>query len=548
MVIRTRYLSGFGFRLAAVVGLALGGLPLAAAAQDADGKAFCGALAAVNDGQIDTRGLSELHAHAKMLQQLVDAAPQGVRPDLQTMHAAILGWADALNGKEPMQVAFRRLLDPQLANVEGRVGDYIASTCGIRLGTGEYHADELPSLPTRCPAWTSYTSPYTANRFPNYIDISGGNYFAQGFWLRDDMPPPKGMFKVEYGGWVEFHGQYPHVRYFSYHPNDEDMNNLKTLRDQELAPDAGSVNPFWNIAAKDAGRYYTARFVFAQKPAHPLPNTVYVGAKKDGITPNRWVNNILRTYASDLGNTANSGGVPLPAMTIYNAKGEITYKADECDPYPPGHEPRRDNTLFPSLPIADHRAANPARWSTSSNFDAPTDSWANADVQYLSTVFSRRFGNIFVVRARFPSTPDSRAGEPVSNTWQKDARLWTLCIYNIWAGIANDCKIDHEIATDAKGFYTLVVSEAKDRPANLKQQGATWMNWGPYLDGQLTYRALYRENPLWQQVAFGVSGGQVSPDFKPYVPQAVPCDRNTFEKAGWQGCFRLHGVATDTYQ
>lgn len=536
-----------GLSLCAALTLAIS--PLAAgAAQDAEKAAFCAALAQVNRGAVDTRGLSELQGHARVLQQLVDAAPAAVRADLQTLHAAMLGWAEALSGKESMLVAFGRLADPQLANVEGRIADYIAGACGIRLGSGEYRADKRAVLPTRCPAWTGYTSPYTANRFPNYIDISGGNYFAQRFWLRDDVPAPPGMFKVEYGGWVEFHGRYPYARYFAYHPNDEDMNNLETLRDQDIAPDPGSVNPFWSAAAGDAKRYYTVRLAFSQKPEHPLPNTRYVGARKDGITPNGWVNNILRLYASDLGNTANSGGVPLPAMTIYNARGEVTYRAGECEAYPPDEEPARDRTLFPSLPIADYRASNPARWSTSSNFNAPTDSWANADVQYLSTTFSRRFGNLFVVRARFPSTPDSRGGEPVSAAGKKDARLWTLCIYNIWAGIANDCRIDHEFSTDSRGFYTVVVSERDHRPANLKQQYATWMDWGAYLDGQLTYRALYRDNPLWRQVAFGVSGGRVAPQMQPYVPAAVPCDKGTFEKSGWQGCFKQQGIDPAAYQ
>lgn len=534
--------------LALVPALAQAATPPRAAAAKPEDAAFCSALAAVNAGQVDTRGLSELGGHARILQQLVDVAPAPIRPDLQTLHAAIVGWAEALSGRESMLVAFRRLLDPQLANVEGRIADYIAGACDIRLGDGKYRADEQATLPTRCAAWTSYTSPFTANRFPNYIDISGGNYFAQRFWLRDDVPAPPGMFKVEYGGWVEFHGQYPYARYFAYHPNDEDMNNLPTLRDEDLAPDAGSTNPFQRVSAKGDRRYYTARFVFTQKPQHPLPNTVYVGAKKDGISPNGWVNNILRLYASDLGNTANSGGVPLPAMTIYNARGEVTFHADECEPYPAGFEPPHDRTLFPPLPIADHRAADPATWSISSNFNAPTDSWANADVQYLSTVFSRRFGDLFVVRAKFPTTPDSRSGEPVSTTWKKDARLWTLCIYNMWAGIANDCKIDHEFEVDAKGFYTVVVSANKDRPSNLRQQRATWMDWGPYLDGQFTYRTLFRENPLWRQVAFGVSGGHVDAGYRAYVPQAVPCDRKTFERGGWQACFAQRGIDTAAYQ
>lgn len=147
-----------------------------------------------------------------------------------------------------------------------------------------------------------------------------------------------------------------------------------------------------------------------------------------------------------------------------------------------------------------------------------------------------------------PSTPNTRAGEPVSSGKTTMARLWTMCTYNFWAGIAVDCKIDHDLDKDQSGFYTLVISDIAHQPANLKNQHASWLNWGPYLDGQIVFRTLFRENPLWKQLAFAVKGGQVSESVRPYVPVGVPCTKKIFERDGWHGCFKNGGVDTAAYR
>ena len=334
---------------------------------------------------------------------------------------------------------------------------------------------------------------------------------------------------------MELKGQYPRSRYFAYHPNDQDLNNLATLCDVDLDPDPGSVNPFREVPKPGSRNTYTAKLVFDLPPAEPERNASYVGAKKDGIHPNFAVMNLLRLYATDLGDHPNSGGAPLPAVTLYAADGSRQKHFSECEPYVEGEEPPRTSLLFPSLPIADPRPKATPGWSTSSNFEAPSDTLANADVQYLATHFSRRFGDLFVVRGKFATTPNSRSGEPVSAEG-KDARLWTLCIYNFWSGAASDCMLDHEASVDANGFYTIVVSEEANRPANLAEQSASWLDWGPFLDGQLTYRMVYRDDPLVRRVAFALNGGKVDAATVPYVPVAVPCTKERFEKAGWRGC------------
>lgn len=504
---------------------------------------FCNALSDINSGQLNTTGLTELEGHAKVLESLKNVAPKRIRGDLKQFHHVFASWALAVSGEESMIDTFEELTDPTLAGAQGRIGDYIATHCGIRLDGGGYNVADRPSAQEICPGWPRIGNPNTFNNFPNLPDIAGANYFANDFMITRFGLSFGDAFAVEPGGKVVFHGQYPRSRYFAFHPNDMDLNNLPTLRDRDLEPDAGSVNPFsdsvrliQNIGEGDAN-YYTATLVFGPEPENPQANTRYVGEKKSGGT-NRYLINMLRLYASDLGNGANSGGVPLPAVTIYDAEGAISQHYDECDLYQQGGEDITTALKFPALPIADHRAREVPVWSTSSNFEAPSDTLANADVQYMSTVYSRRFGELFLIRARYLTGPDTRAGVPV-NAPGYDTRLYTICNYNIWNGSAIQCLLNTDLDIDEQGYYTLVISDIADRPANLVSESATWINWGPYLDGQVSFRHIYRENRWVSEIASALEGGAVSAEAKPYVPLARHCSREAFETGGWKACAAL---------
>lgn len=496
---------------------------------------FCQVLATVNQGRVDTTGLPELEGHTAVLQALLDVAPLEIAKDMAIFHAVFEIWASAVSGETSMVDNFAEMTAPSLVSAEGRIGDYIAEHCGLRLGDGSWREAERPTAQSFCPGWPRIGSPLTFNNFPNYPDIAGSNYFANEYFVSRLGLAINDAFPVEPGGKVRMHGQYPKARYFAYHPNDQDLNNLATLRDRDLAPDAGSVNPFREVPPEGSKNYYTAWLVFSEPPATPAENTSYVGLKRDGETTNHYLMNLLRLYATDEGDGANSGGVPLPALTIYNAAGEVTHHFDECDLYAEGNPVLKTEMKFPQLPIADHRGSNPPRWNNSSNFDAPSDTLANADAQYLNTFYSERFGDLMVVRAKYMTAPDTRDGEPHSVTG-KDVRFYTLCNYNIWAGSAINCILDNSLALDDDGFYTLVISRQQNMPANLEAQSATWMDWGPYLDGQLTWRFVFRENPLVVEIAQAVMGRPYDSAIKDYVPVAIPCNRSVFEHGGWKAC------------
>lgn len=516
---------------------------------------FCSTLQAINNGEHIDDDATQLGGQARTMSLLKEVAPSALHSDIERVRLAFANWDKAVSGDHPMLDTFAEITEPELVGAQGRITDYIATHCGLDLGGAKWVEAPRPSAQSICPAWPRIGTPLTFNNFPNLPDIAGSNYFANDWFISKwasfiGLDTLKGAFVVEPGGWVEFKGQYPATRYMAYHPNDMDLNNLPTLRDRDLQPDAGSVNPFRQAAPAGSQNYYTARLVFAPPPAdlaQHQANTRYVGVKKDGQSDNSFVLNLMRMYHIDAGNGEGSGDVPLPAVSIYKANGELDKHFPACDLFAPDNPKLRTKMVFPSFPVADHRARKIPEWITSSNFDAPSDTLANADVQYATTHYSERFGDIFLIRGKYLSAPDTRGGETVSSP-SKDIRLYNLCTYNFWNGGANHCLLENQLRVDENGYYTLLVAQSKDKPANIEKEQATWIDWGPFLDSQMTYRYVFRENPYVQAIAAALNGQAYDKRYKDYVPKALPCNRAQFEKSGWRGCFSENGVDPANYE
>jgi len=472
---------------------------------------------------------NEYSGHAEVVGLLLEVAPKAIREDLEFLHDLLVATRDA-TGSAVLGV-FPRLTNPELVRVEGRISDYIAEHCGIQYGDGRYEAGKLVGE-SRLPGWPGLGSPLTNNRFPYLLDTSASNYFSNRFWHGDGAPP--GFIPVPPLGKVVFRGEYFRARYFAFHPSDFDTNTLQTLVDVDLEPDEGSANPYRGPVPESMGRRFAATLDFGPEPVERPRNTSYVGRKRNG-DHNPAVFNILRTTGSFLGALPpNSTGVLLPSITIFDAEGKQTLHYDEADPYPPGTEPPVETTHFAALPIPDWRGLmRPGKLDVKSNWGLPYDILASDDISYLNTPYSERWGDVFVVRAKAFTTPHTPEEPPYSEG--KQIRAFTATNYNFWAGIANTSIIDHEIARDSDGYMTLVISTAKNRPESANTKNAcTWLDWGPYLDGQLSFRFLIRRNPMLVALRRAVTEGIISDDIAPYVPITGHCSRESFEEHGWR--------------
>ena len=473
-------------------------------------------------------GYNEFIGHADSVRQLLEVAPVEIRQDLQDLYELLAEARDA-TGMAVLGV-FPKLCNPELAAIEGRISDFIAEHCGLRLDEGRYHVGNLTGSPLST-GWPGAGSPLTNNRFPYLLDTSASNYFSNRYWHGPGAPP--GFVAVPEGGRVVLKGQYLRCRYFAFHPCDFDTNTLPTLVDTDIEPDAGSRNPFREPVGDEHERHFTVNILFEPPPDRPAANTIYAGEKKTG-GPNPALFLLLRTTDSVLGaEPPNSTGVPLPAVTVLAADGTVVEHHDSCLPYAEGEYPV-ETTRFAALPIPDYRAQVAAgKFSTRSNWGLPYDILASDDILYLGTPYSRRLGELLVVRARALRTPDTPR-EPVYLA-EAQIRGFTITNYNFWAGVCNDAIVDRDLVLDEEGCYTVVVSTAEQRPDNATPDHAVnWMDWGPYLDGQLTFRLLLRTNTLLLRLKELAEGKTDDPELQPFLPRVGHCSRGAFESCGWR--------------
>lgn len=346
---------------------------------------------------------------------------------------------------------------------------------------------------------------------------------------------------------IRIDGAYPAARYFSFHAYDELQRPVGALADREIAPVAGSENPFVEPGAP-AGGSYTAFVEFTAPPADPAPNTLYAGATNEGA-PNPSGVIIYRVYVpDDAGDLA--GGVPLPALTLETPDGRVALFLGSCEPLPPSagsplstliRETSFPNAVPRAIPwppaqdppefvkfyslatnLIDRLPPNPA--TDAIPRDTSGGFLSNRHINYLFALTSREFGDVFVMRARAPVAPDTRAG--ADPTDPADVRYWSVCQNDFPTQRFIACLADYQVRVDADGFFTIAVSDPDDKPATAKN----WLPWGgPFYEGNVIYRHML-PSPGFpgaiQRVAYGQNPRAVMGD---YFPEAAYCSAAEFD-------------------
>ena len=141
-------------------------------------------------------------------------------------------------------------------------------------------------------------------------------------------------FELPAGATITLHGQFPHARFFSLTTYVTKAGvagyPATSIYDEQIAPDAGSINPFRPGDFRNGDRRsYTVTISGRPVPRTPAANTLYVGQMgKTGET--QQVVMIMRIYRPDRNLEANAG-VPLPAPTLNPRSGApISEEALAC--------------------------------------------------------------------------------------------------------------------------------------------------------------------------------------------------------------------------
>jgi len=330
-------------------------------------------------------------------------------------------------------------------------------------------------------------------------------------------------------------GIYPKARYFSFHVYHPGGVPVGSLYDAQIAPNRGSANPFAGRPTR-VGRSYTVTVLFTPEPALPAANTIYASSSGVGTAPNPGGQLMLRVYVPT-DPRSPAGGVPLPTVTTETTKGTVIIAGAACSGALPAAGGAVNNALignsFPAQsPTADLTAA--ISWSRA--YGNPyAGLYGNEQNAYLTASISRRFGDLVVIHAKAPLFPNTRAG--VQPYVRNDVRYWSIC-QNSNSTRVNSCAADFQ-AHVRRGLFTYVISDPSQRPRNADaSHGVVWLPWGA---ADATALLIYRNmlvSPTFRHAVQDVKQGQDPKRIMgAYYPSAVYCDKATFERGGWQGCF-----------
>ncbi|MGD9710910.1 MAG: hypothetical protein AB7V46_02440, partial [Thermomicrobiales bacterium] len=392
-------------------------------------------------------------------------------------------------------------------------------------------------------AWTVEIAP-TSNALNAAYPETHASYFVMPYVLSP-------------GESLILEGTYPFARFFSivtYYrdlgPQGTGLELLGWLPDFAIVPDAGSANPSVDATASTdpSQRSWTIEVTgTASASSEPVVATPVEGR------------NVLPGMSADIENSIGvmamrvylpedasdtTGGVGLPSLTLVdesNGSRPLTpCTAEERQIWKQFFTPFLEQIIeaAPPLPLPQ-------------SVDAPPD-WVqnrfpglgtNPDNRYLMTPVAWTPGRIVVIRGQAPTFPNTLAGDP--QTTAADLRYWSFCTgSNVNPLVTTACVADFEIPLDDDGFYTVVVSQPEDQPANATvENGVSWLQGAPPNQPDLLFlRHMLPSDAFFDQSVWAVpeqTSGVAEEIMGPYFPQTVYCDTATFEEGGAEACFSL---------
>lgn len=326
---------------------------------------------------------------------------------------------------------------------------------------------------------------------------------AAKYWIARIALPP--------GGHATLSGEFPHARYISFIDYTAATQAIDGIADYQIAPDAGSSNPFLTGADRTATRRsYSVDVVAGSPPAKRAANTLYA-ANVDGSKTSEpgSVLVIYRVYEPDRGRDI-AGGVGLPAISVVSSGGQRTTLPDCPDDSLPdlGLRPQLaaagmpGGSTLPNTGLGSRRSPPWVRYTNAANGlaggvlnnDVTGDSayppasqvtntlpsggfYENVHNAYMTSNYSAGFGAVLAFRGRAALTPPTLGGEATMGAGQ--LRYWSFCTNNVLT-MYYDCANDDAVAVDASDRYTIAISNAANRPANATTAcGVTWLPAGP---------------------------------------------------------------------
>jgi hypothetical protein len=395
---------------------------------------------------------------------------------------------------------------------------------------------------------------------------------AARYWVAQ-LPVPPGFH-------IQVDGRFPHARYISFITYDPATRAIDGIHDTQIAPDAGSVNPFVAGASRTAAnRSYT---VYVRNAAVPpggrAQNTVYTdnGQPPPGTKtsqPTQTATLIYRVYEADQGLDI-MGGVGLPELSLVSDDGTRRQHLPDC----PDHSLPSTQAITDGLasagpgagsdgvPSAELGGQDPPVWlrytnavngvangalnnprtgaawppaQQATNMLPSGGFYENVDNAYMTAFDTASYGDILVFHAKAPTTPQTfLPADTVMGGGQ--LRYWSMCS-NTSTTQYLGCVKDDDVTLDSQGYYTVVISTATNRPASANIScGIEWLPKGPLPSAPIILRNMLPDPSFTQAVQDVPPGsGTEQQVLGPYYPTGVYFDHaSNFDSfvAGHGGC------------
>ncbi len=396
---------------------------------------------------------------------------------------------------------------------------------------------------------------------PNLFPDVGSTYFVA-------------QYKLPEGASLTFHGRFGHQRYMSWtmfgRPGSlGQISSADHLRDHQIRPDKGSINPFRSKHRRNVGpRKYTFHVVSGPIPERRAPNTIYTQT----TDPDTRLGMSIRNYLPDRGRDG-TGDAGLPKLVLNLADGTRVRGTQACEMLDPIEDASKStfpaglwkNLVSSSPDPVNAPAVNPPKWEKFWNalysvagifISDPAERadtfppeerggfQSNPDTSYLLTPVSLKFGSLVTVSGKMPTYPKTL---PAARRWTQhkpQLRYWSLCSgSSAVTGLGYDCVYDQQVPLSKRRRYTLVVGRAEDRPPNARPAcGYRWINFGAgenYPDpasrsyvGTL-YMRFMAASPGWKGAPQKVkTPGTERRVMGPYFPTSKYWTKSEFRKLG----------------
>jgi hypothetical protein len=397
---------------------------------------------------------------------------------------------------------------------------------------------------------------------PNLYPDVGSTYFVA-------------QYVLPAGASLTLRGRFPHERYMSFTMfkplGGGQIGPGDNIRDEEIVPDKGSVNPFVHPHRRNVKRRsYTVHVVRGEVPEKPARNTVYSGQ----TDPADRLGMSQRNYLPDKGRDG-TGGVGLAKVILNLADGRKLKGKAACEVLDPTFD--KSTSTFPqelwkglvasSDDPVNAPAVDPPVWerfwnaffSVAGAFITdpearastypPTDSGgfqSNPDTRYMTSQVSLEYGPVVTVSGRLPRFPRTL---PRARKWPGDyqVRYWSLCTGSSpVTGLGYNCVYDQQVPLRKHRRYTLVISKSADRPKNARAKcGYRWLSFGKgenypdpaardYID--VLYMRFMAAEPDWKRAPQRVSEpGTEKQVMGPYFPRSSYWTKAQFQKLGCRG-------------